>query len=381
MNIKKFFIELLQSGKPQFPVRKSVVAWAQYLIRYLAFIVLLGCSLGYRGVVQLRVYLYQAGVFKRFSLPCPVISIGNITAGGTGKTPAVIEIAKLLRQHGKRVAILSRGYRRNTSMPNYVVQPDADVRMAGDEPLLIARKLQSQKTSNVPNIPVIVGSQRYLSGKLALDRFQSEVILLDDGFQHIQLERTFDLVLIDATNPFGGGYMLPAGFLREPLTHLARAHAFVITRSDEIDDLAPIKQQLQQFNPDAPIFRGVHACDEIKHVITGEIIEIDSLKKMRLLAVSGLANPASFFHLLDSSGLSPIENLAFPDHHWYTRQDAIEMRRIISEQDIDAVIATEKDEAKLAPYVDIFGVLCCVVTIRLEIQPQKEFENFLLLKL
>ncbi len=378
MNIKNFLIKLIRSGKPSIPAQRDAVTLAWYGIRYLVFILLFKCSLCYKGVVQLRMCLYQAGIFKHVSLPCPVISIGNITAGGAGKTPAVIEIAGLLRQHGKRVAVLSRGYRRNTSISNYVVQPDADVRLVGDEPLLMARKLQPQNPADIQTIPVIVGSQRYLSGKIAIERFQPDVILLDDGFQHVQLDRTFDLVLIDATNPFGGEYLLPAGFLREPVKHLARAHAFVITRSDEVDDITPIEQRLHQLNPGAPIFKGVHTCDEIKQAGTGESVEIDAFKEMRLLAVSGLGNPASFHRLLDSLQLPIIKHLDFPDHHWYTKRDASTIGRIISDHHIDAVVTTEKDETKLSPHSNILGVSCYVMTITLEIQPKEEFENLLL---
>ncbi len=378
MNVKNFLTTLIRSGKPSVPAQRDTVRLLQYLLRYLLFIILIGCSLCYKGVVQLRMYFYQTGIFIQASLPCPVISIGNITTGGTGKTPAVIEIARLLREHGTRVVILSRGYRREASTPSYVVQPDADVRIAGDEPLLMARKLQSQETSDRLDIPVIVGSQRYLSGKLALERFHPDVLLLDDGFQHIQLERTFDLVLIDATNPFGGGYMLPAGFLREPIQHLARAHTFIITRSDEVADITPIEQQLRRSNPDAPIFRGIHACDEIKKAPSAEVGQAVSLNNLRLLAVSGLGNPASFHRLLDLAGLNIVKHLDFPDHYRYTEQDAYNIQRIAVEHRIDAIIVTEKDEAKLSPHSDILGVSCYVMTITLEIHPKEKFENLLL---
>ncbi len=364
MNIKKYLIFLLKSGKPSFPVEKNVINFLCYFVHSLIFLLLFCCALIYRIIVRMRVYLYRSGVIKRTDLPCPVISIGNITTGGTGKTPAVIEIARLLHQHGKRVVILSRGYRRDSSDPCYIVQADSDVQAAGDEPLLIAHKL--------PDIPVIVGSQRSLSGKMAIERFQPDVILLDDGFQHIQLARTLDLVLVDAMNPFGGGYMLPAGFLREPLPHLARANAFVITRSDEIDDITPIERELQRFNPNAPIFKGVHAYDDIKTTKTGESIKIDALRKKKLLAVSGLANPASFLRLLHSIELPPVQHLDFPDHHWYTAQDADMIRQVIARDSIEAIITTEKDETKLSRSCS-FEVPSYVLTIKMKIQPDAKF--------
>ena len=220
MNIKKFIVQILSSGKPDIPSQAGVLTILRYIGRYALFVILYGFSLLYRSLVQLRMACYQKGIRKRYSLSCPVISIGNITTGGTGKTPMVILIAQILRQHGKRVVILNRGYRRTPgsagASPAHITDFHSDVRTVGDEPLLIAQKLQQKNGATLPDVPVIVGSRRYLSGKLAIERFQPDVILLDDGFQHIQLDRTCDLVLIDATNPFGGGYLLPAGFLREP---------------------------------------------------------------------------------------------------------------------------------------------------------------------
>jgi tetraacyldisaccharide 4'-kinase len=252
-----------------------------------------------------------------------------------------------------------------------------NVRDVGDEPLLIARKLQQKHDAALPDVPVIVGSRRYLSGKLAIERFQPDVILLDDGFQHIQLERTFDLVLIDATNPFGGGYLLPAGFLREPVENLARAHAVVITRSDEVANLSPICQRIRQINPKAPIFQGLHAYDEIRRADTGEPMPLEKLKDKRILGVSGLANPASFHRLLDNLGLAVVKYLDFPDHHWYTKQDAQHILRIIAEHHIDAVVTTEKDDVKLSLYFELLEVPVYVMMIKIDVQPEKEYEELL----
>ena len=390
VNIKKFVVRLVSMGKPTISSPKNARVLLGYGLRWVVFALLYGLSLGYRTLVQLRLTLYQKAIFRRAVLPCPVISIGNITTGGTGKTPMVILIAQLLRQHGKRVVILSRGYRRRGSpyttnilvcdegaSKTFAVQP-ADVRLVGDEPLFIARKFQRGCNPALPEVSVIVGSQRYLSGKLAIERFQPNVILLDDGFQHLQLHRTFDLVLIGATNPFGGNYLLPAGFLREPVENLARAHAFVITRSDEIEDISPICQRLKQINPDIPIFKGRHVCDEIRKAGTDERIEIEMLKGKRLLGVSGLANPASFHHLLDKLGIAVIKYLDFPDHHWYTEQDVYEMHQTITAYAIEAIITTEKDEAKLSLHPDILEVPIYIMTITIDVQPEREFENVLL---
>jgi tetraacyldisaccharide 4'-kinase len=317
-----------------------------------------------------------------------VISIGNITTGGTGKTPMVIRIAQILRQQGKRVVILSRGYRRygSTGIENAasagIVDVLSDVQQVGDEPLLITRKLHLSPDAPVgrgcvpaesPDITVIVGRKRSLSGQFAVKQFQPDVILLDDGLQHVQLERACDIVLIDATNPFGGGYLLPAGLLREPLRNLARAHAFVITRSDEIADVEPLRQQLQALNPQAPIFTAQHRFDGIRNATTGESVELTTLKYQRLLAVSGLGNPASFHWLLNEIGLARGYTLDFPDHHWYSEQDIDAINRTLQEHKLAAIITTEKDEVKLLPHADRLNAPVYTVTISMHVEPQEEF--------
>ena len=371
MNIKKIGVHILHSGKPAIPVRKSFAALFLYAVQSFVFMILAGCSRVYALVIRMRLFLYQNGVFSQLSLPCPVISVGNITTGGTGKTPTVIEIARILQRHGKRAAILTRGYRRKAEIPNYVATPDADVRQVGDESLLMLQKL--------PDVPVIVGSQRYISGQLALKRFQPDVMLLDDGFQHLQLRRDLDLVLIDATNPFGGEYLLPAGFLREPLDHLRRAQAFVITRSNEVHDVAPISRRLQQIAPDASIFTGIHALDVIRPMASSSPVKLTSLRGKRVLAVSGLGNPQSFHALLSGHGLHVVSHLDFPDHHWYTTKDIERIRQIAAQEKIDAIITTEKDEVKLACLLGNSETIpYYIAAIRLRIQPEDVFERFLL---
>lgn len=377
-NLRNFFTAFLHTGKPAFPSSPNIVSVSRYVSDLFLYSILWGCSLLYGCVVRGRFKLYQSGLLKPLSLSCPVISIGNITTGGTGKSPTVIEVTEILRRYGKQVTILTRGYRRETSESNVVVQADTDVRDVGDEPLFMLQRFQRGPKPDLPEVSVIVGRQRFRSGQLALERFAPDVFLLDDGFQHIQLARTLDLVLIDATNPFGGDHLLPAGLLREPRHHLRRAHAFVITRSDEVADIEFICQQLHAISPDVPIFTGVHEYDGIRKIATSEYIRHGILNTQRLLAVSGLGNPESFHRLLKKCGLHLVHTLDFPDHHWYSEQDAITIRQVLIEHNIDAVITTEKDETKLAQYSHTLGVPCYVMTIRLHIQPEKEFEERLL---
>ena len=188
---------------------------------------LLVLSLAYGVVIRIRARLYAAGVLPSKALLCRVISVGNIIAGGTGKTPMTIFVAQLLRDKGQRVVVLSRGYRGSMEASGGIVSdgerifkgPDE----AGDEPYLMARVLKG--------IPVVVGKRRYEAGMMAIARFQPDVIVLDDAFQHLRLKRDLDLVLLDCRSPWGNGYLLPRGLLREPLSALRRAHAIIFTRS------------------------------------------------------------------------------------------------------------------------------------------------------
>lgn len=386
MNIKNSLVRCIASGKPIRPVSPGIWSYLAYSGRYAIFILLYGLSLVYRGLVTFRLKLYQQQILHQTALPCPVISIGNITTGGTGKTPLTIFVARILRQHGKRVVILSRGYRRKSDSKEskqregLMVTPDADVRVVGDEPLLIASQLERGHHSALPEIPVIVGRRRSQTGRMALERFHPDVLLLDDGFQHVQLARACDIVLIDATNPFGGGYLLPAGLLREPLTHLRRAHVFVITRSNEVADLTPIREQLRKFNPDAPIFMGSLVCDGFRRAETGGAIPCEDLCGARVLSVSGLGNPASFQRLLETLGLHVAATLTFPDHHWYTPADIEVICQTFRTQQLEAVITTEKDEAKLLLHAQQLNVPLYTVPITMRVQPEREFTTFLLRK-
>src|SRR4030066_495268 len=192
----------------------------------------------YRITGFIRMKLYETGLLRTKRLPCPVICVGNITTGGTGKTPAVIAIARLLQggqvsnlspQRSQRIAILTRGYKRKSKEPILAVNDGNEIlctpQDAGDEPYLIASALKG--------IPVIVGKDRYCSGQYAIERFGSNLFILDDGYQHIRLHRDLNILLIDATNPMGNGHLLPRGILREPLSAVARANGIIISRANE----------------------------------------------------------------------------------------------------------------------------------------------------
>lgn len=302
----------------------------------------------YGVVIWIRHYCYTCGIFKQKQLPCGVISIGNIVAGGTGKTPAVIAIAKLLQENSYKVGVLLRGYKgRRDSKITFV--SDGEKRLCtrgecGDEADMLARHLTS--------IPIVVGKQRYLTGKAILERFACDVLILDDGFQHRQLSRDLDILTIDATQPFGTGKMLPIGTLREPKSSIQRADLILLTRTDMPDiDIAKIKADLNRIAPNTPILESVHEPTSL-HFLNrqGEnlSLRVDYLKNKRILAVCGIGNPEAFVSTLQKYNPETVELFAFADHHVYTMSDLQKIEKKMKQHQSEFVVITQKDEQKIA---------------------------------
>lgn len=299
-------------------------------------------SVLYRLVVVLRSFLYGNSVLKSRVLPCRVISIGNITVGGTGKTPAVIQVAKVLQGQGKRVAVISRGYGRKNENEVLVVSDGKNVKtdtlVFGDEPVLIA--------SSLPGVAVIVGADRHRAGQAALDRFKPDVLILDDGYQHVRLKRDLNIVLIDADDPFGSGRLFPAGILREPLQALARADVVLITRADTGRDLAAVRRVVGRHTA-APVFTASHVPTGVKDIRAGGERPLSSLRGTSLLAFSGIARPQSFFSLLRELGARIRKEVPFPDHYPFRPEDLDRIQRMAREAAADMIITTEKDAVRL----------------------------------
>ena len=273
-------------------------------------------------------------------LAVPVVSVGNLTMGGTGKTPAVVLLAEALNQRGRRPGILTRGYGRNSPHKHLAVAPGAAGRPehTGDEPQILIR-------SGVA--PVGIGPNRFQTGQLLQTQFGVDVLLLDDGFQHLRLARDVDVVLIDAISPFGGGGLFPLGRLREPLDGLARAHLILLTRSG-FSDLAPgIEAVVRRVNPDAPIFRARVQAREWVDRRTGLRYPASEPPFGKAGAFCGLGNPQSFRRTLESLGIDLADWVEFEDHHRYR---ANELRRIAGQfraAGATALLTTEKDEINL----------------------------------
>lgn len=299
-------------------------------------------SVLYRSAVWMRLLLYRSSLLKTRTLPCRVISVGNITLGGTGKTPAVIQAAQVLQGRGKRVAVISRGYGRRNENEVLVVSDGrsvkTDTRLFGDEPVLIA--------SSLPGAAVIVGADRYQAGQAALDQFTPDVLILDDGYQHVRLKRDLNIVLLDADAPFGNGRLFPAGTLREPPQALARADAVLITRAGKGRDLDAVRRVIARHTA-APVFTASHVPTGLKDIMTGGEEPLASLRGRSLLAFSGIARPQAFFSLLRELGAGVMRELPFPDHYPFRSEDLERVRRTAREEAADMIITTEKDAVRL----------------------------------
>jgi len=286
---------------------------------------------------------YAGQVARRRALDVRVISVGNLVMGGTGKTPFVMRLAELFRERGHTPGILTRGYGRTSPVDHMALEAGASVRTeeSGDEPQIFLRSRVA---------PVGIGVDRYATGAMLRTKFGCDVMLLDDGFQHVKLSRAVDIVLLDALKPFGGGEVFPAGRLREPVEGLARAHLIVITRG-EASDLAPaIEREVRTWNPGAPVFRASVAPEYWVENRTGKPVE--ALPGRRVAMFCGLGNPRSFQCTLDAMELDVVDRVEFEDHHRYRPSEMILMARRFHEQGAEAVVTTEKDSVNLCQDAD-----------------------------
>jgi tetraacyldisaccharide 4'-kinase len=321
-------------------------------------------SLFYIGAVRVRAFLYASGLVKPKRLPCPVISVGNMTVGGTGKTPLVMALARGLMDRGIPVAILSKGYKgKKTSGPlvsnghTISLSPDE----SGDEPFLMAKSLEG--------IPVLIGKDRFANGQMALQQFGAHGLLLDDGYQYLQLYRDLNILLIDSGIGFGDHHLLPRGILREPLSHLRRADLFLLTKVEHPEECKPLEKELRYLHPSIPIF---HSHYEPLGLIgpKGEWEELHSLNEKKILVFSGIANPNYFSFLLKKYGIEVIKEAIFPDHHHYTAKDLISLEK--QSKGADWFVTTEKDMVKLIK-LDIGHLPIRALRITLKVREEEEF--------
>lgn len=322
-----------------------------------------GLSIPYAVTTAARNRLYDWRLLPARKLPCPVISIGNLTTGGTGKTPLTITLCRLLREKGYKPAVLSRGYGR-TGQAKVAPVSDGknilmDPRTAGDEPYLMAQLL--------PGVPIIVGASRFGTGKWALDTLGVNILVLDDGFQHRQLYRDVDILLLGKKRPFGNGYLLPRGALREAKSGLERAGIIVTTGEAPAEQkvLPLVRKKKQTKVP--PQFHGTHRPVGIIGP-DGTLTPPACLKGKKVYAFAGMGNPQSFRHTLECLGATIVSFAVFGDHHPYTSDN---VERIVTESKqlgADLILTTEKDGARLHDYPELLEMLS-YVRIEMNITP------------
>ncbi len=284
-------------------------------------------SIPYDIAVRLRNLGYDRGWLRTHRVPTPVVSVGNLTVGGTGKTPFVEHVAGYYRRRDVRVAVLSRGYG-TESGPN-------------DEALVLEE--------NLPDVPHLQGKDRVALAQAAIEELESELLVLDDGFQHRRLFRDLDLVLIDATQPWGHGRLLPRGLLREPKSGLRRAHLVALTRCDQVGeaDRARLRQEVRRLAPGVPVIETTHRPVGLVNA-DGETAPLEALRGRPAAAFCGVGNPESFRRTLTDCGADVREFRVYPDHHAYTRADVDELQGWARRLPVDChVVVTQKDLVKL----------------------------------
>ena len=303
-------------------------------------------SPAYSALMKARAWAYRNGHIATRRLSCPVISIGNLSLGGTGKTPHVLAVANWLKIRGISPAVVSRGYGGRAGRGPLVVSDGTSVmvspRDAGDEPVMMAEALSG--------IPVVVGSDRYAAGKLATERFGVQAIVLDDGFQHMALFRDFDIVLLPAINFFGTRWVFPGGDLREPVSALSRATAILLTRADVLSfaDQEIGRRELQTMVPGRPVFLSEMRATGFLSM-EGEVAKPDALAGEPLFGVCALAAPEFFFAILENLKTDLKGRVAFPDHYLYKRDDLNKLMARALKQGAKALVTTHKDRVKIEP--------------------------------
>ena len=339
----------------------------------------------YRDLVRFRTGLYKERIFRDQTLGCLVVSIGNLTCGGTGKTPVVEVFSRTLEQNGRKVAILSRGYRnkskpfsekladfifkRSEDIPPRVVSDGKhlllDSEMAGDEPYMLA--------ANLKNVIILVDKDRVKSGRYAIRRFNVDTLVLDDGFQYLPLKPRLNILLVDSTNPFDNHHMLPRGLLREPIKNIQRADFIFLTKSSGGSHLRHLKRFIKKHNHRAEIIECTHKPQYLQDIYTKEKLELSYIDGKKVASISGIAAPESFERFLRGFGGELVHLERYADHHRYTQQEIIDFVNTAMDKGAEFIITTEKDAVRF-PKLDRRDLR--IFFMRVEIDILSGQENF-----
>ena len=307
-------------------------------------------SLIYSKLIDARNALYENGVLKSHSFNIPVISVGNITIGGTGKTPLVAYVANVLAERSERVCVISRGYRRENEKQHVLVSDSKKIlsnfKTAGDEPIELAKKLLGKAI-------VIADANRARAGRRAIEEFGATTLVLDDGFQHIKINRDLDIITIDGTNPFGNQKTLPSGILREPIKNLRRSDLVIVTRANLVKNTNNLKKMIKFLHPDCEVFIAKNKTSKIislKHYLDDSVsinISGSDILEKPSLAFCALGNPNNFFDQLIDNGFNISAEKSFRDHHFYNQKDIRELEKSAIESSCEILLTTAKDAVKL----------------------------------
>lgn len=322
----------------------------------------------YGVLIWTRALCYRHGLFKTRQLPCRVLSVGNITLGGTGKSPLVAALARELSRRGMKVGILSRGYKGTKERTGGVVSDGAQIYLTpsegGDEPFMLA--------TMVSGVPVLVGKKRYVMGILAYERFGLDCLILDDGFQHRRIKRDVDIVLVDARRGFSNGRLFPRGTLREPLSCLRRASLFVLTKAEPSQSLDELEGILRSHAPAIPLYHSRYKPRVLVEGISGKTVSPQFLQGKKVLAFAGIVDPEYFVYLLKKLGAEIVQEINFPDHYSYTPQDVMMMRK--HKDTVDLFVTTEKDYVKLQA-IPLDDLPLFILTIEQEVMEKAFYQS------
>ncbi|MDY6863486.1 MAG: tetraacyldisaccharide 4'-kinase [Thermodesulfobacteriota bacterium] len=352
----KFYKKILNNGKQDF-----------YLIPFKIIFYLF--SLFFLFGIKIRSFLYNNGILTTRKLNCKVVSIGNLSMGGTGKTPLTIFLAGLFINEKKKVAVLSRGYKGKKLKKSKIVRDEREFFLnpveAGDEPYLMAKQIKA---------PVIIGKNRYLSGKLAIKKYSTEIIILDDGFQHLGLFRNLDIVIINALDYPGRENLFPLGYFREPFSHIKRADLILIGKSSNQNVTTGLEEKIRKYKNDVKLFFMDLYPEKIIDISGEKNLPLAFLRDKEVAAISAIAHPEHFFLIIKDLGAKIVKKYIYPDHHIFTMNDIKKWER--EKIDDIYIILTEKDAVKLPRVIeDKFKFI--VLSVKVRIEPLKEFVDII----